>query len=403
MSFVNITPTDRVSSQSKVRQLVDIVQSDVANVDDEQIITNTRRKYEVFVTGGVNLHGVTSSLFQTVYDQDFTLQTSNAMLDITVGLFEGGTTVQDSALGEDASGKLLFPSQSLMMREKVSIYRQYAQNLLGDADAAFYSPFGSVDANDKIEEAVFLNFRRLFVRDNIAKGTLAMIVNSTSSLLTTDGGNQDTNLYIVPDTHDMFTTIGAQNEQVISPVAGELGTLKRSSTEEASGLVFYDSGIVILDAKKVFKKDQPMKGIISSINNNAATDFSPGEEMLSDTFIPGLWVSGSIDDIVDHVAGTRFLSGSATGIAYQNETFIHSSLVFCRAAPSQLNYSTNPTYVDSEGKIRVVEDVDDKPFTYVTTIGLYNSGGELLAVAKTSRPIEKNNETDLSIRVRLDY
>ena len=58
MSFVNITEADRVSSQSKVRQLVDVVQSDIANIDSDGVITNTRRKYEVFVTGGLNLTGV---------------------------------------------------------------------------------------------------------------------------------------------------------------------------------------------------------------------------------------------------------------------------------------------------------------------------------------------------------
>lgn len=403
MSFVNITETDRVSSQSKVRQLVDVVQSDIANVDSDGIITNTRRKYEVFVTGGLNLQGVSSSLFQTVYDQDFTLQTSNAMLDMTVGLWHSGSTVQDCKTGEDTSGKLLFPSQSLMMREKVGIYRQYAQNLLGDANDAFHSPYGSSETADRIDEAVFLNFRRLFVRDNIAKGTFAMRLNTTASLHTGDGGTDSTNLYVVPTGSEIFSTVGALNEQIVSPVAGEVGTIKRDATSEPSGLIFYDSGIVVLDAKKVFKADQPLSGTISSINPTAYADVLAGQELLDAPFIPNLWQSGSIDDIVDHIAGTRFLSGSATSTAYQNETFINSSLIFCRAAPSQLNYSTNPTYVDAAGKIRVVDGATDQPFSYVTTIGLYNADGELLAVAKTSRPIEKNPETDLSIRVRLDY
>ena len=66
-----------------------------------------------------------------------------------------------------------------------------------------------------------------------------------------------------------------------------------------------------------------------------------------------------------------------------------------------MNYSTNPTYTDSDGNIVTLDGTST--FSYVTTIGLYNAENELLAVAKTSRPIEKNNQVDLSIRIRLDY
>ena len=79
-------------------------------------------------------------------------------------------------------------------------------------------------------------------------------------------------------------------------------------------------------------------------------------------------------------------------------------MIFCRAAPSQCNYSSNPSYTKSDGSIRVIDDPEnDDPFVYITTVGLYDSNNNLLAVAKTSRPIEKNPETDLSIRIRLDF
>ena len=93
-----------------------------------------------------------------------------------------------------------------------------------------------------------------------------------------------------------------------------------------------------------------------------------------------------------------------TAIAFKNETTINSSLIFCRAAPSQLNFSTNPTYTDNSGKLRVITEDDDKVFSYITTVGLHGGAdNSLLAVAKLSRPVEKNEETDLSIRIRLDY
>ena len=91
-----------------------------------------------------------------------------------------------------------------------------------------------------------------------------------------------------------------------------------------------------------------------------------------------------------------------SAITFQNETLINSKIYYCRAAPSQLNYSTNPTYTDAEGNI-VALTSNNKPFSFVTSVGLFDSTGTLVAVAKTSRPIEKNSETDLTINVRLDY
>ena len=171
-SFKRISPEDIKVRRSSLNQLVDVIQEDVSG-------SATRKKYQVFVTGGIG-PGVTSSLFQTVFDQDFSLQTANPIFDMTVGLYASGSTVTDCSTGKDSAGKMLFPSQSLMMREKVDIYKQYAANLLGDADSAFFAPFGSTTtsttdrhANHRIDDALFLSFKRLFSRDQIKRETLA--------------------------------------------------------------------------------------------------------------------------------------------------------------------------------------------------------------------------------------
>ena len=80
-----ITAADIKTSRSALNQLVDIIQNDISGSD-------TRKKYQVFVTGGLG-PGVTSSLFQTVFDQDYTLQTANEVLDLTVGACSGSGTV----------------------------------------------------------------------------------------------------------------------------------------------------------------------------------------------------------------------------------------------------------------------------------------------------------------------
>ena len=142
--YKTINPNDVRVTTSFLNQLVDVVAQDVSS----SASASTRRQYQVFVTGGIG-PGVTSSLFQTVYDQDFSLQTSNPMFDVTVGIFSGSNTVSACNTGVDTNGKLLFNSRSLMMREKISNYRQFAQLLLGDADLQFAAPFGDTTTSNK--------------------------------------------------------------------------------------------------------------------------------------------------------------------------------------------------------------------------------------------------------------
>jgi len=45
----------------------------------------------------------------------------------------------------------------------------------------------------------------------------------------------------------------------------------------------------------------------------------------------------------------------------------------------------------------------DNPTSYITTVGMYNDNGELLAVAKLSQPVTKDFTKEALVRVKLDY
>ena len=442
-SFKRISPEDIKVRKSSLNQLVDIIQEDVSG-------SATRRSYQVFVTGGVG-PGVTSSLFQTVYDQDFTLQTANPIFDITFGLFSQGTVVQNAKTAEDSAGKLLFQSQSLMMREKVDIYKQYAASLLGDANSAFFAPFDSTTtsttnpaANDRIEEALFISFKRLFARDKIKRETFAIRLNRTGSvsgqtISGTIGAGQTalqnslpastytgSNLNLTSELGNaIFTDLGAASNQRVG-FGGSVGSIVNSANSgETVGLIFYDHGTVVLDMAKTFMYDQHVSGVIGGMRSGALTGKSDvptgavllgGGNMTNATsvvssnpdsrFIPDLLVSASIDDVIKHICSTRFQSGTFTSMTFQNVTSINSTLVFCRATADEFNYSTNPSFTNSEGRMRVVDigqEDTQRTFSFPTTVGLHDEFGNLIAVAKMSRPIEKNDEKDITFRVRLDF
>ena len=185
-----------------------------------------------------------------------------------------------------------------------------------------------------------------------------------------------------------------------SATGGDVGNIvNAANTNETVGLLFYQQGIAVFDMKKVFSKDQVMTGSVRSVGAISSTPMSA-------SFIPGFVVSSSIDGILDHIAETRFGSGQNTTITFQNNTKINSTLYFCRATADEYNYSSNPSYTDPQGRIRVIGEGDErvqKSFAFVTTVGLYDANEELLAVAKLSRPVEKNDEKDLTFRVRLDF
>lgn len=390
-------------------QIVDVISEDISG-------SESRRSYAVFVTGGIG-PGVTSSLFQTVYDQNFNTQAANPIFDLTMGLYFSGTTVQNAKTGEDSTGKLLFPSTSLMMREKIDVYKQFAQNLLGDAESYFSAPYNATASNDQIHEAMFICFRRLFARDSIKRESFAMkfFTQAVMTLKSTGTFPNFSNLDRTSTSGSaIFTDIGSTTNRLTS-FGGNVGNIVNSAnTSQNVGVMFYDQGIAVFDLKKILDGNQKMTGTIDAMNANSITGLGTGKQVLGSSgsgnleskFIPDFMVSGSVDNIVNHLASTRFSSSSLTSIAFQNTTNIHSTMFFCQLSPDEFNYSSNPTYVDDEGRIVVIDEGQEGkqlPFTFVSTVGFYDANDNLLAVAKLSRPIEKNPEKHLTLRVRMDF
>jgi hypothetical protein len=259
--FKEILPGDVKSARSFLNQLIDVLQEDISG-------STSRKKYQVFVTGGVG-PGVTSSLFQTVYDQDFTLQTSNPVFDVTVGLYQSGSIVASSQTGTDSAGKELFPSSSLMVREKMDVYRQFAQQLLGDSTEQFKAPNDSSTASDAIDAALFICFRRLFARDQIKRETFAMRFYQTASLLdhpTDSAKGPNLNVTSISGSA-IYTDIGAASNK-LTAFGGNFGNIVDSSnTSRTVGLMYYDRGVAVFDLAKITSASQYVSGTIDAMTS----------------------------------------------------------------------------------------------------------------------------------------
>lgn len=277
--------------------------------------------------------------WQTVYDAAPTSTTSTALFDITYGIATGST--YNVAVTNSSS-----------LTEKIKIYRQFASLLLGNADSLF--TVNSVARS----EAFFISLKRNLQKDEIKKGTVGIVFNSTAPTQYTASDSTAPNLFS-------------------QAIGGDYAPLKYNGSGSEVGQVWYNSGIIVIPADLAF-------GVMAA--------FSGAKTLIN------LQSSGSINELVD---GFR---KKTERFDFHNQTDLHSTVFFCRAGNSEFNYSSNPTFVDTNKKIRVTSGSNIlQTRTYVTTIGLYDVNDNLLAVAKLNKPIMKSPDTESIFRIRLDF
>jgi hypothetical protein len=235
--------------------------------------------------------------------------------------------------------------------EKVKVYRHFASMLLGNADSVF-----SVNSADQ-EECIFIMIKRSMQKDELKKGSISIILNQQSSQVTGSDPSAATSFK--------------------QTVGGDYAPLKWAGTGSEVGQVWYQQGVIVLP---------------TSLAYPASVTWSGSKTLIE------LQYSGTINQICD---GFRKHSDR---VDFHNQTNLYSTVYFCRAFNNEFNYSSNPTFVDSDKRIRVTSGSNVlQTRAYITTIGLYDANDNMLACAKTNKPITKSPDTEAVFRVRLDY
>jgi hypothetical protein len=302
-------------------------------------------------------------MFQSVYDYPYLSSSANHIFDITACY---------------AASSSLSASTSIQNDKKINMYTEFAQTLLGYT-GSLTDPANQVrlfendlaldgGGGDVMDEVFVLNFSRLLTKDQIKKGTFSITLGTGSF------GNTFFRTSVLTDASASADGTGTSNV-----LGGDYGLLMNSASV-VYGNIFYQAGIVILTSS-IFA---------SSVDFYAGAGAS-GSYSVNAT-LTGSTISGACDAFRERIQT----------VSFNNTTEINSKIYFCRAPHNKFNYSSNPTYL-SGSKIRVKNTPSDQPVSYITTIGLYNSSGEMLAVAKLSEPIRKDPTNDITLRVRLDY
>jgi len=331
-----------------------------------------------------NIKNYAHGMFQSVYDYPYLSSSANHIFDLTVGYSD---TSPLSASAETQNAK------------KINIYNQMAQTLVGYNDSGEIREFdrdGDFSGGTKMDSVFFINFARLLTKDEIKKGTFQLTLNVSGAY---DEPTHDLTLY---DTN-------AQNGYRVNSPAGEYGILYINSgsngtpeNQTGAGLIYYQAGIAVITSSiwdhtnaEQYSRDlghsfSPTTGS-NYFGSRAAAPHNDIYENFYDSLTSGS-ISGSCNGIRNRIHNIQF----------NNTTELNSTIYFCRANHNEFNYSSNPTYV-ADSKIQVKQTSLDNPVSYITTVGLYSSDNELLAVAKLSEPLKKDPTNELTLRVRLDY
>ncbi len=328
----------------------------------------------------LNVKTYTHGMFESNFDYPFLSSSANHILDITHGY---------------SNNSFLSGAGNTQNAKKINIYNQMAAQLVGHSETGAILDFdqdGNIAAGgQKMNEVFFLNFSRLLTKDEIKKGSFTITLLTGSALLKYPSSAQPN----VLEKPLVLGDYGAASSYFVNSPAGEYALLYPSSSAAAAlaapqqqGLLYYQAGIAVITGSAFRYADY-------DTGDGDGTGSMMGPGFPSSSYFN--LASGSTIDVLAASIRNRIQN-----IAFNNTVELNSTIYFCRANNNEFNYSANPTYLNSS-KLRVKNTTSDNPVAYITTVGLYSSDNELLAVAKLSEPLKKDPNTELTVRVRLDY
>jgi hypothetical protein len=261
----------------------------------------------------------------------------------------------------------------------IATYNQYKNILLDSADPYFSVYSGSVAGAADLTSFYVINVNRARYKERLDPGNISIKLTGTSSItLIDDSGGTDENVTtagrvynLVSGSLNIGSALSASIENYSSPVNGQ-----------GYGLFYPDMGIILLNPLALAAACDPN---LAPATNSIQSIYHQNNGNKS----------GS-------VALLMAISGGADFQVRRTEN-VSTSHYFVRANNREFNFSNNPTFVSGSVGAFYNPSFERDPKVYITSVGLYDDANELLAVAKTSRPIAKSFDKEIAIKVKLDF
>ncbi len=262
-------------------------------------------------------------------------------------------------------------------------YNQYKNVLLDSSDNYFSVYTGSTAGGADMTSFYAININRARYKERLDPGNISIDLSGSigSITLIDDSGGTDENVTTAGRVYNLVSgslNIGSALTASIHPINGYSATGSRVGY----GLFYPDMGIILLNPK----------ALASAINS----DLGEANSSISNIYHQN---NGSNSG---SVALLKSLAGGADFQVRRTEN-VSTSHYFVRANNREFNFSNNPTFVTGSVGAFAQSLFERDPHVYITTVGLYDDANELLAVAKTSKPVEKSFDKEIAIKVKLDF
>ena len=255
-------------------------------------------------------------------------------------------------------------------------YSQY-RNLLLEPDDTKFTFDGNVDK----DHIYVINIARSRLKEKLDPGNWLLTLTGASGSFTFIDDSGQT---LGAD----FGKAGAIFNVCSGSLSGSSGATiatSRSLAGEGFGLVYPSLGIIVLNPDAIAKTIGMVSG---SFTVSGSTYFAPN--------------TGSTNVEFNHAGLFNSIRAGGNFTARSAET-ISSTHYVIDLRPKEFNYSNNPTFYNSSNGSLITTDFINDPKVYVTTVGLYDDSNELIAVAKLSKPQQKDFTKAFTIRARLDW
>jgi hypothetical protein len=258
-------------------------------------------------------------------------------------------------------------------------YNQYKNVLLDSADPYFSVYTGSTAGGTDMTSFYAINVNRARYKERLDPGNISIELSGSVRTITLidDSGGTDENVTTAGRVYNLVSgslNIGSALTASISSYTAPNG--------QGFGLFYPDMGIILLNPNALESAVDPK---LAAATSSAVSTYHQNN-----------------GNNVGSVALLMAISGGMDFQVRRTEN-VSTSHYFVRANNREFNFSNNPTFVTGSVGQFVNSSFERDPKVYITTVGLYDDANELLAVAKTSKPIEKSFDKEVAIKVKLDF
>jgi hypothetical protein len=261
-------------------------------------------------------------------------------------------------------------------------YAQYRSILLEEEDNFFSFTSASGGTHDS-EDIFIVNVARARYKETMDPGNVEFKLAGPNGTQT-----------FIDDSGKKFSNSVGKAGRVFNIVSGSLNLGTENDPTVAEN---YSSGTANGQGFGLFYPDQGLM-----ILNPAALRATVGTSTDSGS-VGGTWLYKGFDYEGQNSFLLHNMLESGSDFQARRVENISTSHYFVRAQNREFNFSNNPTFITGSDGTFKESDFETNPRTYITAIGLMNDANEILAVAKTSQPIEKSFDKEVLVKVKLDF